>query len=325
MFNRHFIVFLLACMVSLHGLSQTQGQPDPASVKQPQKFSPLDNLGDEPTKPQSIADRAKLSEGLIEQRLRREHATVGNPFVITPHRPNFFLPLTYTQNPNDRGFLTDNDTFEALDELEFKFQLSVKFPVSFNVLNTDTSLWFAYTQQAFWQSYNDNISAPFRDTNHEPEAFLLYSVDQGIWGIKPNSIAIGLNHQSNGQAEPISRSWNRVYMDFLFETDSMIISVKPWYRIPEARSQDDNPNIEKYFGYGELNLVHVYEDYSVDIMIRNNLRVENKGAVQVGFTFPAWGKIRGYVQYFNGYGQSLLDYDNKIQSLGVGIMLTNWL
>jgi len=284
----------------------------------------LENLGDEPEQPLSISERAKLSDGLLKQRVRRENATTSNPFVITPHRPNYFLPIAYTHNPNSRNQSESSLSEESLDSVEFKFQISLKFPVSNNVLNTNTSLWFAYTQQAYWQAYNSEISAPFRDTNHEPEAFLLYEVkDAGRF--TPKYISLGINHQSNGRVEPFSRSWNRIFAEFIFEHENTIMSIKPWYRIPENKKDDDNPNIEKYLGYGELGLVHVIDDYSIDLMIRNNLRTDNKGAVQLGFTFPAWGKIRGYIQYFNGYGQSLLDYNNKTQSIGLGVTLTGWL
>jgi len=279
----------------------------------------------EPTVPDSIAKRAKEANGFLQQRENRELDTVNNPFVLTPYKPNYFLPFSYTSNPNDRAFLGSDDS-ESLQSVEFKFQLSIKFPVAYEVVGRNTSLWFAYTQQAYWQAYNSEISAPFRDTNHEPEAFVITKPKHGFLGIKPNYISYGLNHQSNGQSDDLSRSWNRIYMDFVFEKGDTAFSFKPWYRIPESSRNDDNPNIENYFGYGEFNLIHIIDDYSIDIMFRNNLKSsDNKGAIQVGFNFPLWGKTRGYIQYFNGYGQSLLDYNHRTQSLGIGVMLTNWL
>lgn len=281
---------------------------------------------EEPEVPESISQRAKEANGLFQQREIRESATVNNPFVITPHRPNYFLPIAYTSNPNDRAFLGDKSDSESLQSVEFKFQLSVKFPVAYGVVGRNSSLWFAYTQQAYWQAYNSHISAPFRDTNHEPEAFIVVKPKEAWFGIKPSYITYGLNHQSNGQSGDLSRSWNRFYVDFLFETENTAFSIKPWYRFPESSDVDDNPDIEDYYGYGEFSMIHVIDDYSIDVMIRNNLDMsDNRGAIQVGFNFPLWGKTRGYIQYFNGYGQSLLDYNHQTQSLGIGVMLSNWL
>ncbi|MEP3350157.1 MAG: phospholipase A [Marinomonas sp.] len=290
------------------------------SEEEDTSFSPT-----EPAVPESISKRAEKAKGLFQQRVDKEVVTVDNPFVLTPHKPNYFLPIAYTSNPNDRAFLGDDET-ESLQSVEFKFQLSVKFPVVYDVVGRNSSLWFAYTQQAFWQAYNSDISAPFRDTNHEPEVFIVDKPKKGFLGIKPSYIAYGFNHQSNGQSGDLSRSWNRFYVDFLFEKGNTAFSFKPWYRIPESSDNDDNPNIERYYGYGELSVIHIIDDYSIDFILRNNLKTsDNKGAFQVGFNFPLWGKTRGYIQYFNGYGQSLLDYNHQTQSLGIGIMLSNWL
>jgi len=292
---------------------------DESLVEEDVFFDPV-----EPNVPDSISVRAKEAKGLLQQRADRESLTLDNPFVLTPHKPNYFLPIAYTSNPNDRAFLKDDA--ENLDSVEFKFQLSVKVPIANDIVGRGSRLWFAYTQQSFWQAYNSDLSAPFRDTNYEPEIFVVGKPKASFLGIKPNLISFGFNHQSNGQTEDLSRSWNRFFIDFVFEKGNTAFSIKPWYRVSESADDDDNPNIENYYGYGEFNVIHVIDDYSIDVMFRNNLKTSgNKGAVQVGFNFPLWGKTRGYVQYFNGYGQSLLDYDHQTQSLGVGVMLTNWL
>ena len=318
--------WLLCCLLFLPSLLLAEENTDLASDNVSQEESEPYFQAEEPEVPESISQRAKEANGLFQQREIRENATVNNPFVITPHRPNYFLPIAYTSNPNDRAFLGDENDSESLQSVEFKFQISVKFPVAYGVVGRNSSLWFAYTQQAYWQAYNSDISAPFRDTNHEPEAFIVVKPKEGLFGIKPSYISYGLNHQSNGQSGDLSRSWNRFYIDFLFETENTAFSIKPWYRFPESSDIDDNPDIEKYYGYGEFSLIHVIDDYSIDVMLRNNLDMSNnRGAIQVGFNFPLWGKTRGYIQYFNGYGQSLLDYNHQTQSLGIGIMLSNWL
>ncbi len=277
----------------------------------------------EPEVPEPIAVRAKKANGLIEQRAARERATVDDPFVLTPHRPNYFLPFSFTHDPNDResqqGIENDN-----LQDIEFQFQFSVKFPVATSIAGENTTLWFAYTQRSFWQAYNSNASAPFRDTNYEPEAFIVTQPDLSFFGTKLTYLNYGINHQSNGRQEPWSRSWNRLFLSFVFERENTVFAFRPWYRIPES-SDDDNPDIERYLGYGDIQIAHVIDDVTYDVLLRNNLRSDNKGAIQLGVSFPLWGKVRGYAQYFEGYGQSMLDYDNYTRTLGLGFMLTGWL
>ncbi|MCL5049815.1 MAG: phospholipase A [Firmicutes bacterium] len=266
------------------------------------------------------------TESRVERRVEAERATAENPYVITPHRPNYVLPAKYTTRTNAQAFDSIPDS-DDIDKLELKLQFSFKYPLSTELFGSRHSLWVAYTQQSFWQAYNSDASRPFRETNYEPEVFVTFDVaDASLFGIDPKLINLSLNHQSNGRSEPTSRSWNRVTAVFVFEHDNLAFSIRPWWRIPESSDEDDNPSIRRYLGYGDLQFVYSWDHFSVDVMLRNNLRTsDNKGALQVGFTFPLWNRFRGYVQYFNGYGESLVDYDHHTQSLGVGIILTNWL
>jgi len=265
---------------------------------------------------------ANGKDELLSKRVVMEKQAIVNPFVITPHKPNYFLPIHYQSDVESNDLLASDD---ALDNIEFTFQLSVKFPVASHVLGSDSRLWMAYTQKAFWQAYNSDISAPFRETNHEPEIFVTKNLKQGSMSLIPTYVAFGFNHNSNGQDGLESRSWNRVFAELFYETDNSVISIKPWYRIPEDSENDDNLNIEKYYGYGELNAIYLLDKYKMSLMLRNNLREDNKGAVELGFTFPLWGKSEGYIQYFSGYGHSLIEYNKYRQSFGIGIMVANWL
>ena len=119
-----------------------------------------------------------------------------------------------------------------------------------------------------------------------------------------------------------------------FQQDRWVLAFKPWWRIPEDRKEDpldpdgdDNPDIDDYMGYFELYSAYQWDEHNFGIMLRNNLRSDNKGAFQFDWTFPLddEGKLRGYVQYFNGYGESLIDYNRRVNRLGVGFVLTDWL
>lgn len=317
-----FLPAMLCAQVETNTLEGDVSEPRQAT----EEDRPDYYLPEEPKIPDPVVKRAKEADSLLLQRSVRESASSNNPFVLTPHRPNYFLPITFNPHPDEKAFLGDKADDESLDKVEFKYQLSFKFPVAYNIVGKNTSLWVAYTQQSYWQAYNGAISAPFRDTNYEPEVFIVTQPELSFLSMKPSFISYGFDHQSNGQSDTLSRSWNRLYVDLTFENGDTAYSIKPWYRIPESNAGDDNPNIEKYFGYGEFRVFHAIDDYTIDMMLRNNLRAsDNKGAIEVGFTFPLWGKSRGYIQYFNGYGQSLLGYNQSSQTLGIGIMLTNWL
>ena len=262
----------------------------------------------------------------FQQRIREEEKTLDNRFVITPHRPNYILPLSYNSSPNNAPF--DQYYHDSLSRAEIKFQLSVKAPLIRGVGPVD--VYVAYTNISWWQAYNEN-SAPFRETNHEPELFITFPVNQRVLNLDLNGIVAGISHQSNGRGGDLSRSWNRLYVQFVFSRDNLALSFKPWWRIPEPDKEpgsskgDDNPDINHYMGHGELHVNYQLQSHNLGAMLRNNLKHDNKGAMQLDWSFPINNRFRGYLQYFNGYGESLIDYNAHTNRLSIGVMLTDWL
>lgn len=285
----------------------------------------------------SALDESKQITAL-DKRKAREEVSKKNRNVITPHKRNYILPLSYVSNPNARPSnnfdeISDKPENEQLDNTEAKFQLSIKVPLYDNFSDDDQAVYFGFTMTSFWQLYNRDISSPFRETNYEPEIFWVNYLDpENVpWGDEM-AITIGASHQSNGRSQPNSRSWNRIYANFIWENDGFVFSFKPWYRIPESEKDDildakgdDNPDIYKYMGYFEFSGAYRYKDNEFSFMSRNNLNSDNRGAIQLDWSFPLWGRLRGYAQYFNGYGESLIDYNNHVERIGVGILLTDLL
>lgn len=252
---------------------------------------------------------------------------------LSPHEPSYILPFSYNGNPNDEVFQQLKPGAEV-DKIEVKFQISTKLKLLDDVYNDNWDIWFGYTQTAWWQLYNSAESAPFRDTNYSPEVFASYYSDVDILGFTLMETDIGFIHQSNGQSEILSRSWNRIYANFQFVKGNYMLQIKPWYRLPEEPKDDespnpdgdDNPNIERYLGYGDYRLVYKNDEHIYSIHLRNNLKFDdNKGSVELGWTFPLYDTAKLYIQYFNGYGESLLDYNHSSNRLSVGILLYDWI
>ncbi len=261
----------------------------------------------------------------IQGRHLLEEQTESNRFVITPFKPNYILPLTYNSH--------QDQTDPQLQNTEVKFQLSFKIPLSDHLFNTRARLAFAYTQLSFWQAYNSKLSSPFRETDYEPELMLGVPTNIRLPWFTNRLVTFGLEHQSNGQGVPESRSWNRAYVNFILERGSFYLSFRPWYRFPERAKTsaldpggDDNPDIENYLGHGELTGIYLWGNSSLTVMLRNNLKShDNRGAIEVDWSIPLKGKLHGYIQYFNGYGESLSDYNHYSNRIGIGVMLTDWL
>ncbi|BCA80371.1 phospholipase A [Desulfuromonas sp. AOP6] len=262
-------------------------------------------------------------ESAIGQRRAFEKKMSASRFAIMPHKQNYLLPVTYNSSVNDEPY-TGTDRNLELREMEVKFQVSFKTPLWERIAGRGT-LFAGYTQQSHWQAYNTDASSPFRETNYQPEIFLTFDNDLSLLGVRNRLITLGFEHQSNGRSEPLSRSWNRLYAQLAFERGNLYFALRPWYRLPESRSSDDNPDIHKYMGYGEFHAVYAWGDQRFGIMLRNNLRSQNYGAVQIDWSFPLHPRFDGYIQYFNGYGESLIDYNHSTNRIGVGVIIANWL
>ncbi|PIF03632.1 MAG: phospholipase [Arcobacter sp.] len=253
----------------------------------------------------------KINDEETEDSLKQ---IVTSDFNLYPYKKNYFLPLSYDTKKRD-----DREQFETV------FQLSVEKPFAYNIFGLDESLSFAYTQKSFWQT--SAKSAPFRETNYQPEVFMVFS--SNYLDEKLKAFKISLLHESNGRMGQSSRSWNRMYIETYIQYSNLFFIPRLWYRIPEKNGDDDNPNIYNYLGYGDITFLYPYKQYTVEVKIRNNLKLssKNKGMFQVDWTFPLEklhipSKSFGFIRIFSGYAESLIDYDKKINSISFGIALS---
>lgn len=268
--------------------------------------------------------------GPMTERVLEERETAFNPYVLTAHKHNFILPVSYSTGINEEIYQqNDVPLRDGLQPAEVKFQISLKTQVNeADLMFANDAFSLGITLKAWWQLYSSDLSSPFRETNYQPEAFYLVPLLWGPFGGNTAFVA-GLEHQSNGQVQGLSRSWNRLYTMLIYEKGNFVGSIRPWYRIPEKSKKtpddpegDDNPDIIDFMGYGELNVSWRNEKNEFSALFRGNPET-GKGAMKIGMTFPLFARFRGFVQFFSGYGDSLIDYDHYQQRLGLGVALTN--
>ncbi len=247
-------------------------------------------------------------------------------FDIRPHRPTYILPVSHTDRVNRfPGSPTRPASAAPLawDPTEGKFQLSFKFKLADFEDSIGASLWAGYTQQSHWQVYNAELSRPFRETNYEPEAILAFHPDRRVLGFDWRLLNVALVHQSNGRGQGFSRSWNRLYAQVGAERGRFALLARGWVRISESSGEDDNPDIEDYLGHGDVVASYAIGRHQLSMLGRYAIR-GGHGAVEASWSFPLARRVRGYVQVFSGYGESLVDYNWKQNTAGVGVSLADW-
>lgn len=252
--------------------------------------------------------------------------------TVREHNPMYLMPVWYNSSPNyapsspTRG-ATSQERFSDQKRIETKMQVSFKSKIAEDLFKSRADLWFGYTQKSDWQIYNQGRrSAPFRNTDYEPEIFITQPVKAQLpWGGRLRMLGVGFAHQSNGQSRPESRSWNKVYAMAGMEWGKLTVIPRVWMRLFDSSGKDnDNPDLTKYLGYGDVKLQYRLNDkHNFSTTLRYNPK-SGYGAAEAAYTFPIKGKLQGVVRGFHGYGESLIDYNHKQSGIGFGLMFNGW-
>ncbi|ANY17266.1 phospholipase A [Bordetella pseudohinzii] len=204
-----------------------------------------------------------------------------------------------------------------------RFQLSAKYRL-FSPADGRDPRWFenfylGYTQTSLWDLQGDSM--PFIDTTFNPSLFWksdrLWSSADATWRAGVNT---GVEHRSNGKDGEDSRSLNDAYVEPAL-----------YYRLSGGSTLSFAPRVRAYFGVADEN--RDYADYAghVDWKLRWE---QDGGAVvsamyrqgdsrrrttQLDFSWPlkrTFLDMNGYLhlQYFNGYGETLLGYNQRNES-----------
>lgn len=255
-------------------------------------------------KPTTNLGRAEPAASIIQR-------TFANR--LAPHEPIYFI-----YGP---------DTPAAKFQFSFKYKL-----LNFSDVAHDTmakSLHFAFTQRSLWAI--DGVSSPFYDTSYMPE--LIYESlspkpeERDTW-FTWLGFQAAFKHESNGRDGPVSRSMNGVYARPVLafgQLDGWHLLVMPEL-FTYVDTLEDNPDLKSYRGYGKLNLVFGRNNGPSLMVAAWAGRDFDHATVQLDLTLPVRTKLLSFetyllVQYFNGYGESLLDYRDQSESVRAGFSL----
>lgn len=288
----------------------------------------LQQLADTPEEAND-EDVIALKEAIVRKDII-ENKAASLPFVFLPHRPNYIMPFAYMQSTYEDPYADIlGEEWPGFQHWEAIFQISLKYQIyKFDKANRH-KLFVAYTNKSYWQVYNSKLSRPFRETNHEPE--LIYQFTPN-WGYI-NRVQLSLNHQSNGQYQQFSRSWNRLIAGFYHADGNSIYGLEPWWRLPETSKADpedptdnDNPDIHSYIGYGNFIWFKKWKRFSALLRLGNNFQADNnRGWVELEWNFPVTPRVRGFLQYYEGYGHNLIEYDLYQRRIGLGFKISDYL
>jgi len=253
-------------------------------------------------------------------------------FVVRTYLPNFLLPVHYTTSINRSPSSPTQAPGKAnpnYRNIEAKLQISLRAKIAEDLFLPGADLWFAYTQRSLWQIWDRTDSSPFRSTDYQPEAIYVIPVPPSIgelpFGWNLRLLQVGMAHQSNGQSDPLSRSWNRIYAGIGLEHGDVGLHLRLNKRLPETKNNDQNPDLTSQIGRGEIAMNWYPGPSTLALSWRTSLSSLSRGSLQFDLTHPVFADkptgLRWYAQLFTGYGETLLDYNHRQTRIGLGLSL----
>jgi phospholipase A1 len=271
-----------------------------------------------------------------EQPSKRESSHLEKHWELTPgdkrgtfdvrtHQPNYVLFANHTNAPNNVPFYGPRkgqlvQTQADFTDTEIQYQFSLKTKLLEDIGPAGTDIWAGYTQNGNWQAYNRALSYPLRDVTHQPEVMMVTPVHFQLLGMQAKFVNLGLVHQSNGRSARTSRSWNRVYAQLGMERGDLSLVTRVWKRLADRIQGDGNPGIIDYYGHGDMTATYRHNGHRLSLGGRYNFDTTH-GAIQADWAFPLTKNLKGYVQAFSGYGQTLIDYNHQQSTVGIGVLL----
>lgn len=237
--------------------------------------------------------------------------------LLTFYRPNYFISGFDAKTP-------------------VKFQLSIKYAVWPTA--SEHALYFAYTQLSRWRLWDFADSSPFVENNYQPALFYEHTHPTQL-GCGLLAEEVGVEHVSNGERTPRTGSYNLVFGRARGvcrgERGGLgLIGLTAWWPF----GLEDNPDLPKYLGYGQLELGVGTPDglplgrFELAVTLRRGWTRElARGSVQADLSWhPRYGRAFTrsfrflpffYAQGFLGYAETLEQYDESTAVFRVGVGL----
>lgn len=200
-----------------------------------------------------------------------------------------------------------------------KFQISIAQRLTKSVLPFGTYLYLFYTQKCFWNVLENSM--PMTDLNFNPGIGLskpLFVHDNFI-----GKLTMMVEHESNGRDNEESRSWNKVSFAANIMIDpNLMVHGKFWIPIIDGVN---NKDILRYSGIYQIGLQTMSNNKkfngSVTLVKREGWNFNYNTVVELSMRM--WGKANQFLflQFYNGYGEGLLDYNKFRSQVRVGLQI----
>ncbi len=241
---------------------------------------------------------------------------ITSSFNVKAYKENYILPFSYRY---DSDFIPNGT--HAPRKTETEYQVSIRYDFASNLFGLGEIYSFGYTQRSWWQVYAK--SAFFRESNYQPELFVKIPSHKFLKHTPLKGFKIALIHQSNGRGGEYERSWNKLSFSTFFQYWNLITQMEFWFRL--ADNIDYNPDLTRYIGDGQIKFMIPYEKHLFKLALRYGFS-GRKGSVEFTYSYPLPAREENdlflFFKTFNGYGESLIDYNHRVNKVSVGLAIS---
>ena len=201
---------------------------------------------------------------------------------------------------------------------DVKFQLSIAQRLTKSKLPFDTYLFIQYTQKAFWNVFQKSL--PMRDLNFNPGIGLGHLIIHHNKFIGKGYLM--LEHESNGKDSTASRSWNKVtFATAIVLNKNWEAQFKTWIPIVDGKY---NKDLLKYNGIFQMAANFRTDNKRFNcgvILTKRKTWFSFNTQVELSYKFNNNENQYFFLQYYNGYGENLLEYNHFKSMLRIGFVI----
>lgn len=246
---------------------------------------------------------------------------VPNQEEFTDSLKNEFYHAPYFGLYKDNYFTVGTTIGQKPDKhnSDVKFQISIAQRITKTTLPLNSYLFLAFTMKTMWNVFENSL--PMRDLNFNPGigwSFPFFSK-----GRYAGKFTLLLEHESNGRDGDASRSWNKVsFCASTMINEWLMVHSKFWIPIIDGMN---NKDILKYSGIFQGGFAVTTPDkrlgWALTLVKRKGWNLNFNTIFEFNWKILKNSNEYLFVQYYNGYGENMLDYNVFHSRLRAGIVI----
>lgn len=253
--------------------------------------------------------RAQIVNTVEKEKLEADsiRRALDNGPYFTLYKDNYFIAGTTIDG---KPTATNSDV---------KFQVSIAQRLTKSTLPFNTYLYLFYTQKCMWNVFENSM--PMRDFNFNPGIGLakhLFVKNRYV-----GKVTLMIEHESNGRDGIESRSWNKVSLaSNIFIDPNFMVHGKVWIPIIDGQNNQD---ILYYSGIYQVGTTFTTPNkrfgFALTMVKRKGWNFKYNTIWEVNYRLFKDENQFLFLQYYNGYGENLLDYNQYHSRLRIGLVI----